>query len=412
MAGNAMNGITDKGDFAYCGGSAKVPTGFLGADGWIIQSLAQHYRVTGDERAKNITRKLVHWQKDHAEFFRDDGSFVFDRTFQPGRGGAHFHVHSNCLLGFLEYALAAKDAEVLTYVRKSYEWARRQGVPLVGFFPETVRPDCPNSEGCPVSDMVALAVKLSEGGVADYWDDVDRWVRNYFSELQLTPDKSAYLERFARSQQRTPLAPYETADRVTERNVGAFAGWPSGNDWLYARGIQHCCTGNCARAIYYVWENTLACHDNRLAVNLLLNRASPWADVYSCIPYEGRVEVRIKQDLADVACRVPEWIESGSQRVACEASGKPRAISWNGRYVSLGPAKRGDRFVLTFPISQRTAKARIGGVDCTLLLKGNTVVSIEPGGKNCPLYQRARFQANSTPWHKVNRFVSQEVIRW
>ena len=49
MAGNAMNGITDKGDFAYCGGGDKVPTGFLGADGWIIQALAQHYRVTGDQ---------------------------------------------------------------------------------------------------------------------------------------------------------------------------------------------------------------------------------------------------------------------------------------------------------------------------------------------------------------------------
>jgi hypothetical protein len=68
--------------------------------------------------------------------------------------------------------------------------------------------------------------------------------------------------------------------------------------------------------------------------------------------------------------------------------------------------------VLTFPISERTVKTRIGGLDCTLVIKGNTVVSIDPPGKNCPLYQRARFQANTTPWRKMNRFVSQEAIRW
>ncbi len=438
MANTAMNHMTDKGDFAYCGGGDKVPTGFLGADGWIIQALAQHYRVTGDQRAKNLARKLVHWQRDHANFFREDGSFVFDRSFAPSRGGAHFHVHSNCLLGFLEYALAAKDQEVLAYVRKSYEWARRQGVPLVGFFPETVRPNCPNSEGCPVSDMVALAVKFSASGAADYWDDVDRWVRNYFSEIQLTPDKAAYLDRFAHGQPRQPVASNETADRVTERNIGAFAGWPGPNDWLYARGIQHCCTGNCTRAIYYVWENTLTFHDHRLAVNLLLNRASPWADVYSCIPYEGRVEVRVKQDLADLTCRMPEWIASCSRQVACAVEGgktrsrgmsqfssdengtvplagvkgRARTPVWNGRHVSLGPAKRGERFVVTFPISERTVKERIGGIDCTLVIKGNTVVSVDPPGKNCPLYRRARFHANTTPWHKVNRFVSQETIQW
>ena len=32
----------------------------------------------------------------------------------------------------------------------------------------------------------------------------------------------------------------------------------------------------------------------RLSVNLLLNRASPWVDVDSHIPYEGRVDLKVK----------------------------------------------------------------------------------------------------------------------
>ena len=34
--------------------------------------------------------------------------------------------------------------------------------------------------------MVALALKLSEAGLGDYWDDADRWGRNMLVEGQLT----------------------------------------------------------------------------------------------------------------------------------------------------------------------------------------------------------------------------------
>jgi len=37
-----------------------------------------------------------------------------------------------------------------------------------------------------LSDMIAIALRLSEGGVGDYWDDADRWSRNHLAEAQLT----------------------------------------------------------------------------------------------------------------------------------------------------------------------------------------------------------------------------------
>jgi hypothetical protein len=40
--------------------------------------------------------------------------------------------------------------------------------------------------------MVAIAVKLSAAGAGDYWDDVDRWVRNNFAEQQLTSTDAVY----------------------------------------------------------------------------------------------------------------------------------------------------------------------------------------------------------------------------
>jgi hypothetical protein len=46
-------------------------------------------------------------------------------------------------------------------------------------------------------------------------------------------------------------------------------------------GIQHCCTGSSSRSLYYVWEHMLEHKGDELRVNLLLNRASRLADVYS-----------------------------------------------------------------------------------------------------------------------------------
>lgn len=47
----------------------------------------------------------------------------------------------------------------------------------------------------------------------------------------------------------------------------------------------------------------------KLSVNLLLNRASPWADVDSYIPFEGQADVRIKQ-ACELQVHIPEWVKS------------------------------------------------------------------------------------------------------
>ena len=43
-----------------------------------------------------------------------------------------------------------------------------------------------------------------------------------------------------------------------------------------------------------------------------MNRASKLADVNSCIPYEGRVEIKIKQPFKSVSVRAPEWVRGAA----------------------------------------------------------------------------------------------------
>jgi hypothetical protein len=193
--------------------------------------------------------------------------------------------------------------------------------------------------------------------------------------------------------------------------VGGFAGWPSANDWQGNTGmsIMHCCTGNGTRAIYYVWQNVLTGKDGHLRVNLLLNRASYWADVDSFIPYQGRVDVKIKKGCA-LSVRIPEWVKP--EQTHCQVNGADRSLSWDGRYAVVGPVQPPDVVTLRFPIFERTDVVQIQGQEYTLIRKGNDVVQIDPPGRFCPLYQRQKYRDDLPRTRKVLRFVASQEIPW
>lgn len=419
---NMIDHIVDMGDWAYFGSSEEVPVGFDAADGWRAEALVRIYKTFGYRPALEWGGKYIKYLREHSGNFYADGRFKGSRP-KPGfhdPGGGHFHNHTNCLLAFLDYALVARDHDLLQFVKNSYEYAKSKEAyssSLIGFFPEFIcydfaQSDGFNSEGCPIADMIALALNLSAEGIGDYWDDADRWLHNHFSESQLTTGKGELMGKFAQSCPKTAAQEYETADRVTERNIGTFAGWPGVNEWADETGIQHCCTGNCARTIYYAWKNILHYKDGELRVNLLLNRASPWVDIHSHIPYEGQVDLKLKRGCQEISVRLPEWIKCNRDEVQCTVNGNPRRFCWEGRYMNLGEARRGDLVKVRFPIHERIVVERIGYRDYTFAIKGNTAVSVAPPGRLCPLYQREYYRSGKAKWHRVTRFVSEEQIQW
>ena len=146
-----------------------------------------------------------------------------------------------------------------------------------------------------------------------------------------------------------------------------------------------------------------------MQLNLLLNRASPWADVDSHVPYVGQVDVRIKE-LAELSIRIPEWVEHDEVRL--QLNGNDHPMDRDGRYAEVGEVKPGDVATMTFPITERTDEVWIEKEKFTLVRKGNDVVAIDPPGRLCPLYQRDHYRRDSTRWQKIERFVSRERIYW
>ena len=377
----------------------------------IILGLVHAYREIGYEPAIRLAQKLIRYSLEVIPYYDADGTFLPDQPGYPG--WSHFHQHTYVLQSVLEYEMVTGDDEFLDLVQAGYEYGKTNGDVLLGYFPEWLgSEELEHSELCEVADMIALALKMTECGLGDYRDDADRWVRNMFAEGQLTPEKVDWLERYSAPHPVSAVdASYQSTERVVERNVGAFAGWPKANDWWagVGPGIMHCCTGNATRAIYYVWENMLERQDSALRVNLLMNRPSPWADVESHIPYVGRVDVKVKKPV-DLSIRIPEWVKAGDVRVQVDAL--DRRIDWNGRHAVVGEVKPGDVATMTFPIGERTDAVWVEKEEYTLVRKGNEVVAIDPPGRICPLYQREHYRQDTTRWRQAGRFVSDENIYW
>lgn len=375
-----------------------------------IRGLTLFYKQTGYKPALELSRRLTNFMLRHDGYFGPNGEFADDR---------HFHAHCNFMLGILEYADAAKDRDLLQLVRRSFEWAKSLANtgfnPLTGYAPEYGGLRNQTCEGCAVADMVALALKLTAYGAGDYYEDAERWTRNFLTELQLTPAKAEQLVKHSLTMPAGKLLVSETDDHVAERSVGAFGSWATGNEFGEAwpkRLVMHCCTANGARALYWAWRYILDCTNGELQVNMLLNRASPWVDVYSYIPYQGRVDLKIKQDCTKVRVHAPEWIATGSADIKAMADDKELPLTWRERYVELGALKKGQTMSLRFPIAERTVKEKMGGVEYTLIVRGNTVVAVDPPGKICPLFQRDYYRSDTPRMKQVKRFVADKTVEY
>ena len=92
-----------------------------------------------------------------------------------------------------------------------------------GYFPERYDDPTSTCEACEVADMIALGVKLSQAGTGDYWDDVDRYLRNHFCEMQLTDP--AWIYETVEHLKAAPLRPLMTeSPRIMAERQG-FEPW-------------------------------------------------------------------------------------------------------------------------------------------------------------------------------------------
>ncbi len=416
--------------------------------GTALRGLSRYATTFDDPRALESSGKLKSFLMQPKYWFPEAGPKAVVGS-EHGQYMGHHHSYAACLMGLISYAEATGDVRLMQFVRDSYEYMRTFGIARIGLF----------AEMCTTGDMMFLAMKLSDLGVGDYWDDVDCYLRNQIAETQiLDPEKlrraidaEPILARLNPKAKEDIIQPVseatlkryemnlneETEEHVIDRTVGCYLSCSSHPTHIPKHQFLWtiCCTGNVTPALYWAWDAAARFNDDddSAQVNLLLNRAAPWLDVHSYLPYQGKVV--IKNKMAKVlSVRIPVWVDK--EAVQSEINGEQASPMWVNRYLVFSSLNPQDSVVITFPMVETTETYSLKWKEAdfwlegtnpgtewkpqdkpdrfTFRIKGNTVVEVTPKyeGGDYPLYLRSHFDQTDAPMKKVSRFVTSTVVKW
>ncbi len=421
---------TDEPGDEHEGGEGSV----VAYHGGQIRALARWAACSGDEQALDTAGKLARFVMK-PKFWGGFSNPPSGNGREHGHSDSHFHARAIALRGLLEYGSVANDAFPCDFVRCSYEYMKSFGIPEIGYIPTFMGEEATDDkmgnqgaknpllmEGCFLGDLVALTVKLAESGYGDYWEDADRVIRNHLIESQVT-DREV-LERIVahaperESEMQAGRIPGQDyiGDDVVDRGLGIF--WSGIQaDGVHGHWIMQCCTANGCRGLYMAWDAITRCNDDHAHINLFLNRAAPWLDIHSYLPYEGKVIIRNKT-ANRISIRIPPWVNR--RRLECLLNGDVISPAQVSHYIDLEGIRPHDVVELRFPMVEQTVTRTAYTTTqketaYTIRMRGNTVMELTPQNELpnvYPFYRREFLQGNVAPLKAVTRYVSPVIPNW
>jgi hypothetical protein len=292
------------------------------------------------------------------------------------------------------------------WAKKVYDYASRFG-PGTGWMQAALWSDSIRevSETCATSDMVSTAAWIARSGFPEYWDHVERALRNYIRPQQffVTSKYEALYRKLNADRSEREIE----AGLARMRDLqGADMGGPAPNDWINwvasekacgpyktpfgCMGMFGCCVPEGMRALYTAWSGIIEPgKDSMIYVNLSLTRTSPWADVVSSLPRAGRLDVTARRQ-GSFALRPPAWAPRGGVRVM--RNGVAEKVEWGGpgmAFVLVENVRSGDVLTLGYPLVDFR---QVWGnwptqpnLKLTISWRGNIVTDMLPKGKGLPI---------------------------
>ena len=285
--------------------------------GTALRSLSRYAATFDHFKEIDLSRKLKNYIVQPTYWFPEFGPKAVVGS-EHGQFMGHHHSYTAAMMGLLWYAEATGDTQIMRFVRDAYEYMRTFGIARIGLF----------AEMCTAADMTFLAIKMSDLGLGDYWDDADQYLRNQIAETQIldigklrkAAEADPILARFNPHAKKDVIQPVttdtlnrydldqneETEDNVIDRTLGCYLSCSSHPTHIPKHQFLWtiCCSGNVTPALYWAWDAAARFKDDVAQVNLLLNRAASWLDVESYLPYEGRVVIRNKK-ARELSVRIP-----------------------------------------------------------------------------------------------------------
>lgn len=366
--------------------------------GAATEPVLQYARLTGDEEAWDFAQMLARGTASGIQANLGDRRIRADGSFAD-----HTHLHTHETWGVADVAATLGDPELLAWARRVYEFVRRMGGDS-GFFPERML--LPNttcwdgyperifmSETCITGDMVSIAACLARAGQPEYYDHIERYVRNYLRHVQffVTPTVESYYR--ARHANR-PADEVEAGLRMLRQDYqGGFLGHVGVNDWIeraanVALPMVGCCVPEGMRALYTAWKQAVVTDAAGTRINMHFSRETPEVSVHSYLPEAGRLAITLRRD-GPLAVRVPAWAPLAS--VQARRNGRSVPVTIQGAYANFANLHDGDVLDVAYDLPAFTQQVAIGGNpeaqrQVRYAWQGNTILGIDQPGGTFPLY--------------------------
>jgi hypothetical protein len=370
-----------------------LPNGWNANPAPVVEPLVNYYLATGESEALDFARAYAGgiMAADQPGGIRigSDGSF----------GGGHGHATLHALWGIAHPGNVTGETRYLDFVKRSWDWMLNQGTGT-GWFPAAPEWATNCNETCCISDMMSNAAQIARGGHPEYFDYVERYIRNYISNLQfiVTPEFEAYYRGLNPDSGEEKL---RQGLEQLQKFQGGIIGGSGLNDFeneLLGRvsGFEMfgCCAPEGMRAIYTTWSSVI----DRLPVsplgpagvyvNMSFSRESPWGRVVSFFLQSGRLTVKagVRDDFF---LRPPDWARH--EQVRAFVGTKPIPVTWSGSYVRFDNAGPGDELTITYPLISFSHEVEgLWKTAPALKIKfewlGNMVVAADPPARHTPLF--------------------------
>lgn len=354
----------------------------------IVGPLVTYWQVTGDKEgltfAKAAAEGIINNCQPNGIKFEPDGNF----------GSGHGHITMHAVWGVAELGLATGEKKYIDFAKRSFDWMLSRGTGT-GWFPAAPQWASNCTELCLISDMMSTAACIAQSGHPEYYDYIERYMRNYVSNLQFvaTPEfETKYMEMNKTKGEET------VRKGLTEAKTFQGGFYNAGlndfeNDLLgragYVWKIAGCCAPEGIRAVYTTWMNSIIrLPETRLCpsgvyVNMSFSRDSKWGKIVSFLPNEGRLTVQVKTT-DRFFLRPPHWVPD--ELVNAFVNTIPVPVKWAGDYVRFD-AKKGDEITITYPIISFRHDvdglwAAAPDLHITYFWNGNMVTGVEPPAKS------------------------------
>lgn len=358
----------------------------------LISHLFRFWQVTGQEEVLEFAEAMI------------EGMLAgVQPTLGPNRvlpDGSHsspnVHILMRAVMGVAQVGQATNNSRYLEWARRAFEYTRACGTDW-GWVPENIIPiQQPQgryvSETCSTADMVECAIALAQAGYHQYWDYIERVIRNYLSEAQffLTPE---FVALYRKIHSNKPTDQVELMLKLLGKFEGGFIARQRPNDWVYYRdnapqmNMMGCCPPEGMRALHMAWSNTVVEKNGDVFVNMALDHDCKIAKVTTFAPQRGTLEVQARKS-TNFHLRPPAWTQH--ENIIASVNEKTVEADWYRGTIRFRNVSAGDILRLDYPLIRFTQKLPIGFDRAEEIYEvrwlGNDVEKVLPHGEYLPIF--------------------------